>query len=822
MKKTIDDILSQLTLEEKAALCSGINNWETTPVKRLGIPSVMMTDGPHGLRKEVEEGKITNIFKGSVPSTCFPPAVTLASSWDKDLACEVGDAIAREALYHGVTTVLGPGINIKRSPLCGRNFEYFSEDPYLSGEMAAAYIDGVQKNGAGTSLKHYAVNNQEYRRLTISSEVDERALREIYLRAFETAVKRSQPYTIMCSYNLINGIHASDNKKLLNDILRDEWGFEGIVVSDWGAVNNRVKGIVAGLDLEMPSSNGYNDSEIVRAVKANVLDEKDLDVVVKRMLKYVFKCAEAKEKAGKIRVDYEKHHLLARRAAADGAVLLKNKNDILPLKQDSDIAVIGKLARQMRYQGSGSSRLTPKKLVSFCDYLDSLNVKYAYSDGYTLNGSGYSEKYITKAVESAKGKDYVLVFAGLTDEYESEGFDRTHLEMPWGQNELISALCEVCDRVIVVLSCGSPVEMPWFKDVSAILNLYLGGEAGGEAAYDLLYGAVSPSGKLAETFPLNLDDCMATKYFGMGPKSVQYRESIYVGYRYYDTAGKGVLFPFGFGLSYTRFNYGNLELSRKKMGKKHALKVSFDISNTGDYDGAEVAQVYVRDLASTHFTPNKELKGFKKVYLKKSETKTVTVELGRDAFSFYNTEINDWCVESGDFEILVGSSARDIHLSGVVKVEGEEDSANIPDYTASAPLYYHLSGAREIPQEQFEALIGRKMPDDLLPKKGELDMNSTLEDAEVSMFGRIVKRGVYRFSDKVLPKDAGEFEKKMVREGAMSMPVRSFFAMTNGAITYEASLGLLKAFNGETVKGLFDFSKAMFSKKPPRKSDIYK
>jgi len=814
----IEEMVPQLTLEEKAALCSGISSWETTPINRLQIPSVMMADGPHGLRIEREE--IKGMFKESFPATCFPPAVTLASTWDLELIAGVGRAIAEECLDQGVSTVLGPGVNIKRTPLCGRNFEYFSEDPYLAGELAATFIRGVQEKGVATSLKHYAVNSQEYRRLTISSEVDERALREIYLKAFEIAVKKARPDTVMCSYNLINGLHAGDNKKLLWDILREEWGFDGIVISDWGAVNDRIKGLMAGLDLEMPSSNGILDRQIVEAVESNELDVKYLDRAVKRILRYVFKCAETGDRSGTFKTDYERNHALARKAAASGAVLLKNRNQILPLSPEADFAVIGGLAKAPRYQGSGSSRVNPRNLVSFCDYLDMQNMAYAYAPGYTMDGDGYSENEIAAAVEIARNKKYILVFAGLTDEYESEGFDRTHLEMPRGHDNLISALGKVSDNVIVVLSCGAPVEMPWLDRVGAVLNLYLGGEAVGEAAYDLLFGRVNPSGKLAETFPRRLTDCLAVNYFGMGPKRVHYRESIFVGYRYYDTAQKEVLFPFGHGLSYTIFTYSNLELSAETIDENDTLTISFEIENIGDRDGAEVAQVYVRDPGATHFVPEKELKAFKKVFLKKGESKTVTLDLKRDAFAFYNVRTGNWCVESGDFEILAGSSSRDILLRAAVQVKAP--AVEIPDYKEEAPVYHSLADAEEIPLEQFEALMGRRIAAETSIRKGELDLNSTVSDLGVSTFGKIFRWAVARFSPMVLPKGAPEFEKNMVREGAMSLPVRNIFSMTNGAVTYEATLGLLTAFNGKTAKGLYRFIKAMLSKKTPNKTDLYR
>ena len=624
----------------------------------------------------------------------------------------------------------------------------------------------------------------------------------------------------MCSYNPVNGIHASDNKKLLWDILREEWGYEGIVISDWGAVNNRVKGILAGLDLEMPSSNGILDQQIVDAVNAKELDMRYLDETVKRILRFVLEYSEAGQKAGCGSADYEEHHALARRAATEGAVLLKNRDNILPLEPGAELAVIGQLAKEPRYQGSGSSRVNPKNLVSFCDSLDAQNIAYAYTPGYDLAGDGYSKKEIAAAVELAREKEFTLVFAGLTDEYESEGFDRTHLSMPRGHVELIAALSEVSKNIIVVLSCGSPVEMPWLDGAAAVLNLYLGGEAGGEAAADLIFGRVNPSGKLAETFPQHLEDCLAAKYFRMGPQRVHYRESIFVGYRYYDSAQKEVLFPFGHGLSYTEFAYSDLRLSAKRIKDSETLTVSFTVENTGERDGAEIAQLYVRDCEAAHFVPEKELRAFEKVFLKKGESKTVTLELTKEAFSFFNTRTGEWCVEGGTFEIMVGSSSRKIRLRAAVEVEAP--AVETADHREKAPVYYNLAGAEEITLQEFEVLLERKLPPDTVPRKGELDLNSTIDELGVSAFGRFFRWAVYRFAPAVLPKGAGEFEKKMVREGALSLPVRNFFSMTNGAITYEATLGLLEAFNGRSFRGLYRFIRAMLSKKPPKKADTYR
>jgi beta-glucosidase len=816
----IKNLIGKLTLEEKCALASGVSFWDTTPISRLDIPSVNMADGPHGLRKEVIKSDVANVMQESQPATCFPTAVTLASSWDRQIVAEVADAIAEECIDQDVTTVLGPGINIKRNPLCGRNFEYFSEDPLLAGELGAAFVNSVQARGVGTSLKHFAANSQEYRRLVTSSEVDERALREIYLPAFEITVKKAQPYTIMCSYNPINGVHASDNKKLLTDILRDEWGYEGIVISDWGAVNDRIKGIQAGLDLEMPSSNGVNDDEIALAVKNGKLDEKDLDIVVERLLKYVKKCAENREKNGGKKCDYKAHHKIAKKAAAAGAVLLKNAADILPLKEDANIAVVGSMAKVMRYQGSGSSRINPTELVSFTDYLDKIGKSYDYAQGYIPEGDGRNKKLLKEAVEKAKGKDYVLAFIGLTDEYESEGFDRTHLDLPEGHNELIEKLIEANENVIVVLSCGSPVTMPWLGKVKGVLNLYLSGQAGGEACYDLLFGKTCPSGKLAETFPLSLSDNPAYLYYQMGPQTVEYRESIFVGYRYFDTANKEVLFPFGYGLSYTTFEYSNLTLDKKEISGNDILTVSFDIKNTGNYDGAEIAQVYVKAADSEIFREEKTLQGFEKVFLKKGEKKTVTVSLDKRAFAFYNVEEKDWTVEGGKYEILVGAASNDIRLSDTV--EAEKVELRIPDYKESAPVYYNIGAASNIPDRQFEALLGHELVENRALKKGEIDYNSTLEDVRCTAFGRLVRWAVYTFSAVVLPKGSPLYLKKMVKMSSVVMPLRSMYTMTNGQISRQTVDGLIVAFNGKFFKGIFMALKALGKKKPAKKVDIYK
>lgn len=789
------EILASLTLEEKASLCSGLTNWLTKPIEEKGVPSVWVSDGPSGLRKEkVFEGGKTNIMQEPEPATCFPGAAATASSWDESLVEEVGSAIAREAKALKVCTVLGPGVNIKRSPLCGRNFEYFSEDPFLAGRMGAGWVHGVQKENIGTSLKHFVANNQEHIRMSISSIVDERALREIYMPAFEYIVKTEQPTTIMCSYNQLNEIFLSDNKRMLTDVLRDEWGFEGIVVSDWGAVNNRVEGIRAGLDLEMPGNNGLNDRHIVAAVQNGTLKEEELDRVVLRMIKFAIenKAREVED----FKVDLDANHEIARKASANSAVLLKNEDKALPLGKQEKIAVIGQMAKHARFQGAGSSHIGCTKIVSFTDMLDSEKQPYEYADGYTLKGDGYSKKLIKEACKLAEGKDKVLLFIGLTDAYESEGYDRTHLNLPESHNTLANELLKVNPNVIVVLSVGAPVKLgEWEKNVKAILNMYIGGQAVGEATYDVLYGAVNPSGKLAETYPFHNHDNIVANYFSMGPKTVEYRESIYVGYRFFDKVQKPVRYPFGYGLSYTTFEYSDLKLSAHKIKETDGLTVSFKIKNTGDVAGAEIAELYVSDLESTIFRPVKELKGFKKVFLQPGEEKQVDITLDSRSFAYYNVLINDWHVESGDFKILVGASSQDIKLEDTVFVESANPDAPIPDYRKSAPYYYDLKGDEtEIPKEQFEVLYGAELPSNEQFKKGELTKNSAIYQCAVSPWGRFIYRAAM-IGAKVIAKSAENPE--MIIESVRDIPLRYTSTMTGGIVSEYSLQGLVKMVNGK-------------------------
>lgn len=662
MEHDLKKIISQMTLEEKAGMCSGLDFWHLKHVDRLGIPEVMVSDGPHGLRKQDDKGDHLGM-NDSIKAVCFPPACLAACSFDRDLMHEMGSAIGREAQANDVSVVLGPAVNIKRSPLCGRNFEYYSEDPYLAGEIAAAFINGVQSEHVGTSIKHFAANNQEYHRMSGSSEVDERTLREIYFPAFETAVKKAQPYTFMCSYNQINGTFASENKWLLTDVLRGDWGFEGYVMSDWGAVNDRVPGLIAGLDLEMPGSGGFNDAEIVKAVKDGSLDEAVLDQAVERILRIIYLYADNHTPQ---EFTMEADHEEARRIAEESMVLLKN-DGVLPLNPSEKIAFIGGFAKNPRFQGGGSSHINCFRTASALDSLPE-HAQITYAEGFPADRDAYDETLAAAAIKAAENADKAVIFAGLPDSFESEGYDRNHMQLPSCQNRLISEILKVQPNTIVVLHNGSPVELPWRHEVKGILEAYLGGQAGGAAVTRILFGAVNPSGKLAETFPEKLSDNPSYLFFGDGDK-VEYREGIYVGYRYYDTKEMPVAYPFGYGLSYTTFAYSNLRLDKETMTDSDTLHVSFDITNTGSTAGKEIVQLYIRDLTGSTNRPLKELKGFEKVSLEPGETKTVTIELDYRSFAWYSTNLGDWYAAGGSYEILIGASSRDIRLLSKVTLK---------------------------------------------------------------------------------------------------------------------------------------------------------
>lgn len=694
----VKKLVNELTLEEKASLCSGADFWHTKAIDRLNIPAAMVSDGPHGIRKQESLADHMGVAE-SIKAIGFPTASAMACSFDRDLLHKVGDALGEECVAEDLAVLLGPGINMKRSPICGRNFEYYSEDPVVAGELGAAFVNGVQEHGVGTSLKHFAANNQEWRRMSISAEIDERTLREIYLAAFETVVKKAQPWTIMCSYNRINGVYSCENDWLLNKVLRDEWGFEGLVMTDWGAMDERVPSLKAGLDLEMPDCHGETDKLIVKAVQSGELEESVLDTAVERILTMVDKYLTARKdidpasmvhplpSSAERGYDVAAHHALARTTAEQSAVLLKNE-DILPLQKDKKIAFIGEFAKVPRIQGGGSSHINNTSTESA---LDAAGDSVSYAQGFHIDEETTDETLLQEAITLAKESDVAVIFAGLPDSFESEGFDRTHLNMPANQNELIARISEVQPNVVVVLHSGSPIAMPWLDKVAGVLQMYLAGQASGGAAVNLLFGDATPCGKLAETFPLHLEDNPSYLNFPGNREKVCYQEGVFIGYRYYDKKKMDVLFPFGYGLSYTDFTYSNMKVTVN--GKNAAdvdviketdeIVVTADITNTGNCDGAEIVQLYIKNPVVYEIRPEKELRDFAKVFLKAGETKTVTFTLNARAFSYYETRIHDWYAESGDYEILLASSSRDIRLQDTVSITGSKKIPFVADYVTT-------------------------------------------------------------------------------------------------------------------------------------------
>ncbi len=686
----IQSILEQMTLEEKAALCTGASAWTTTPIERLDVPEMTVSDGPHGVRRVPD---VTQMALESYPATCFPTASCLASTWDVDLVRAMGEALGEECIALDVDVLLGPGVNMKRSPLGGRNFEYFSEDPYLAGELAANFINGIQGKGIGTSLKHYAANNQEFQRFSIDAQIDERTLREIYLPAFEKAVKEAQPWTVMCAYNKVNGTFASEHDELLNKILKDEWGFEGLVVSDWGAVRDRVAALRGGLDWQMPGPQGRHVEAVVAAVENGELDEAVLDESARRILRIVA-MAQATPKGGDF--DKEAHHALARRVAVEGMVLLKN-DGILPLKGQEQIAVIGHSAENAHFQGGGSSHINPTFVAVPYKELQALapDAELTYAAGYPTDDS-FCQELIDEAAGLAQSADVAILYIALPTFKESEGYDRTDLDLTEQQIALIKAVTAVQPKTVVVLNNGAPVVMSdWIDDVSAVLEGYMMGQAGGGAIADILTGKVNPSGKLAETFPIKLEDTPAYLNWPGGAGTVRYGEGLFIGYRYYDTKKVPGQFAFGHGLSYTTFVYGNATVSAERFTDSDGVTVSVDVTNTGDVAGKEIVQVYVRDHVAGLVRPDKELKGFAKVSLEPGETKTVKIALDFRAFAFYHPEYGQWITEDGDFDLLIGGSSADIRQTLTVTLDSSLDLPCILDEEST--IYEWLADPRGKP-----------------------------------------------------------------------------------------------------------------------------
>ena len=780
------DIIKQMTLEEKCYLMSGKDFWQTRSIERLGVPNMTLSDGPHGIRKQEGAGDQLGL-NGSMPATCYPTAATIANSWDPVLGEEIGEHLGTEAASQGVGTLLGPGLNIKRSPFCGRNFEYFSEDPYLAGKIAASYVRGIQKNGVSACPKHFAANSQEQRRMASDSVMDERTLREIYLTGFEIAVKEGHAKSIMSSYNRINGVYANENPHLLQEILRDEWGFDGFVVSDWGASNDHTEGVRAGSHLEMPTTGGDSDLELVEAVKSSKISQELLDRRVDELLDVILSVTGSIKSLEGKPFDMEKHHAMAAKASEQSIVLLKNENDILPLKKGTKVAVIGEFAQKARYQGAGSSVVNPTKLDHTMCVIGNFNLDVAgFEPGYPRSGKGNAEMQ-AKAVELAKKADTVLLYIGLDEISESEGLDRAHMRLPQSQVDLIEAVAAVNPNVVAVMSAGSAVEMPWLPKVKALVHGYLCGQAGASSVLKVIMGDVNPSGKLAESYPVKYEDVSSAPYFPAKERTAEYRESLYVGYRYFETAKVPVLFPFGFGLSYTTFEYSDLTVTDKE--------ATFTLKNTGKMDGAEVAQLYVSKPDGDVFRPAKELKGFAKVFLKAGESKKVTIKLDDKAFRYFNVDTNRFEVEGGDWIVMIGASVADIKLSGTVSVQGT--GAKSP-YDRQKFSKYFSGDIKNISDAEFEALLGRPIPDGHW--SGTLDMNDAICQLYYSKSG--LARFVYKIMSNMLNKSIGKGKPDLNITFIYNMPFRGIAKMAGGMCTMEMAEGILTICNGHFFKGL--------------------
>ena len=794
VKEKARELVSQMTIEEKASLCSGKDVWTLKGIPRLNLKEEMATDGPNGLRKAVpSENKLE--MGVSLPAVCFPSSSAIACSFDRSLWFEIGKAIGEACRSADVGILNGPGINIKRSPLCGRNFEYYSEDPYLTGEAAIAFIDGVQSQGVGVCLKHFAANSQETRRMTVDSVMDERTFREIYLPAFETAVKKTNPWTIMAAFNKLFGEHATENKRLLTDILREEWGFDGVIISDWGAVEDRMKALEAGLDLEMPHMEDTTDKRIACAVESGKLPEDLLDQTAIRMTELILKCAQREP----LQVDIAAHRTLAKQAAIASAVLLKNDGELLPGNANQKAAVIGGFAKEPRYQGMGSSRVNPIQVDSAFDELLKAGLQFDYAAGYQMNVHTPDEALIREACDIARDKEIVYIFAGLPGNFEAEGMDRKNIAMPESHVVLIQAVSKVNPNVVVVVHGGAPMELNWADDVPAILLLYLGGEAVGAACADLLLGLANPAGKLAESWPITASDAPTDAYFPGYPLTVEYREGPFVGYRYYDTAEKEVRYPFGYGLSYTEFLYQDLKLSTKKIGPGEPLQVSLKLTNVGKVAGSEVVQLYVSCKNSVIIRAQQELKRFEKVVLQPGESKVIAFTLSERDFAYYNTAIKDWHVEGADYEIRLASSSRDVRLKGEIHFEGDRKEI-LPDLIEDAPCYYDLKDGFEVSDDEFAALLGRDIPLRERIPGSPYTMDSTLEDIKDTLIGKFLLNMMKKQTEKIFKEDPEYLA--MADVGTRSLPLRFLGMMSGGAVTVGQVEGLVELLNKHVLKGL--------------------
>ncbi len=773
--------IKKLTLEQKAALLQGKTVWTTYSFAHADVPEIFLSDGPHGLRKQAGAADHLGL-NASVPATCFPTAAGMANSWNLELAEELGRALGEEAAANNVHVVLGPGLNIKRSPLCGRNFEYFSEDPYLAGKMAAAYIKGIQANGVAACPKHFAVNSQELRRMAMDSVLDERTFREIYLTGFEIAVKEGGARAIMSSYNMINGTYANENKHLLTDILRNEWGFDGFVVTDWGADNNHTEGVKAGSNLVMPAPGADCALGLIQSVKEGKIDESVLDERLAELLGVVNSTTEAVANAPKS-FDAEAHHAIAQRCAAESIVLLEN-DGILPLSGDAGVAVIGDFAKAPRYQGAGSSQVNPTRLDNLYDSLVAAGVQItAYAQGFDRRKPAPDQKLIDEAVEVAKNAETVLLCVGLDEILESEGMDRLHMELSRSQQALIKAVCAVNSNVVLVLSGGAPFVMPEKHLYRAAIHGYLGGQAGAGAMADALLGRINPSGKLNESWPLSLEDVSATPYFPSKERTAEYREGLYVGYRYFESAGVPVRYPFGYGLSYTNFTYSDIEAT--------PTGVSFTVTNTGDRSGAEVAQMYVSCKNGSVYRPKKELKGFQKIFLAAGESARVTIAFDDKTFRYFDTENNAWAVEDADYEICIARNASEVALSATLRVAGKKVAEN-------APMCYKNADIKAVSDADFEALLGRPIPDGRW--SGEITENDAL--CQLYYAKGAFARFLYRILTSLKEKADAKGEPNLNILFIYNMPVRAMSKFSNGIVSQKMTEDILFMINGHFWRGL--------------------
>lgn len=781
----LETYMDALTLEEKAALLQGWSTWTTRNIDRLHIPAMFMSDGPHGLRKQAESGDHLGLGT-SLPATCFPTAATMANSWDPGLGEKLGEALGEEAVSMGVGVVLGPGLNMKRSPLCGRSFEYFSEDPYLAGKMAAGYIRGIQKSGISACPKHFAVNSQETLRMHSDSVVDERTLRELYLTGFEIAVREGKPHAIMSSYNRINGTYANENPHLLKEILREDWGFDGMVVTDWGGDNDHAAGVQAGSNLVMPGPGAALANSLVEDVQAGRVSEEDLNARVRELLPVILSATEAVRKAPKT-FDIDAHHTLARRCAAESLVLLEN-DGILPLNRKASVVLIGDFAGVPRYQGAGSSLVNPTRVSSLKEVMTQSGVNLmGYTQGFSRGNPAPQPDMIREGVSLAKLADVVLLCVGLDEIAESEGLDRDTMTLTQGQIELMEAVCQANENVVLVLSGGSPFVIPDSCHCRAIIHGYLGGQAGAEAMEDALYGRINPCGKLNESWPLALED---TPVFGRFPgreKTAEYRESLYIGYRYYETKQVPVRYPFGYGLSYTTFAYSDLRVTQDA--------VTFTLTNTGDRDGAEIAQVYVSCPEGKVFRPVRELKGFAKIYLKAGESRQVSISLDDKAFRYFNVKTNRYEVEGGVYKVSVAASVQDIKLTGTVEVTG----THAPLPYGNLP-HYEVGDIRNVPDSEFEALLGRPIPDSKWDRTRPLELNDTI--AQLQYAKGWVGRVFYRFARWQVDSSIKKGKPDLDALFRYNMPIRAMGKMMNGMINMDMAEALLEIFNGHFFKGV--------------------